>query len=490
MQASVSALLGITFAIPALAGDWKFTAGVGATETYTDNAALGTSGQQGGDFITSLMPSFSAKKEGARLKVDAQYSLQNTFYTRDSTRNALYHQLNARANLALYERALFLDTTATITQTAISPLNATGSDNINATNNIGNTRTFSIAPYWIHRFGSTATLNVRNTASYVSNDTAGFSNSTNNAFNASLSSGTNFGRYSWGINTLHQNTVFQDRSNVTLSTTSVNLGYLVSSRIRLTGTVGRENNRFATTTGTTPGGTFWNTSVSWAPSLRTSVDFGFGHRFYGNSWNFAFKTRGAFYTWTADYSESLNTSNNQTTNSGIGATTAQPLIASDLFLFNRNVLTNQVFLSKRFGTAFSWSKGRNDFRVDAFHARQTTQIDQATNTVTLNLGSGILSNPNDIFLLTDDFKQVGVSGSWRWKFAPLISSNILFGVTRNTFSGLNRIDTTSSLQVGLDRQFSSHLNGNVSLRHQNRNSNQSNSDFSENAISGSVYYKF
>lgn len=476
---SVFALSGM-----AQAADWKFTAGVGATETYTDNVGLGDSNRRQGDFITTITPTIGVNKTGARLKVDARYSLQNLFYANDSTRNSIFHQLNALANAELYENEVFLDTAAAVTQTAISPLNATGADTSNATNNIANVRTFSFSPYWLHRFGSTATLNVRETISRVSNDTNEFSNSTNNTFSAGLNSGSAFGKVSWGLSLLQQNSDFQDRSNVKLTTTSASLGYQVLPRVRVTGTVGRENNSFATTTGQTPGGVFWNTSVLWAPSTRTTLDFGFGHRFYGNTWNLAFKTRGPYSTWTADYIESVNTSNNQFSSSLSGTTLTQQSVE-----LSQNVLTNQVFLSKRFGTAFSWAKGKSDLRVDAYHSRQTTQIDRNTNT-RLNVGSVSLINNNDPFLLTNNLTQIGLSGTWNWKFSSNTSSNVSLGVTRSSYSDLNRRDTTSNLQVGLNRKFSPQLNGSVVLRHQNRDSDQSNADFSENALSGSINYNF
>lgn len=468
----------------ALAADWKFTAGVGVIETYTDNVALGASGARESDFITTITPTIGVKKTGARLKVDANYALQNLLYARDSARNTLYHQLNALANVELYENEVYLDTSAAITQAAISPLNATGANTSNATNNIANVRTFTLSPYWIHRFGSTATLNVRETIARITNDTNEFSNSTNNTFSAALTSGSAFGRVSWGLNLLQQNSDFQDRANVKLTTTSGSLGYLVSSRVRLTGTVGHESNSFATTTGETPGGFFWNTRVFWAPSTRTTLDIGFGHRFYGNNWSLAFKTRGPHSTWTADYSESLNTSNNQFASGASGTTLAQ-----QSFDLSRNVLTNQVFLEKRFGTAFSWTKGKSDFRVDAFHSRKTTQIDGNTNT-RINIGSVNLINNNDPFLATNNLTQVGVNGAWNWRFASNLSSNVSFGVTRNSYTDLNRTDTTSNLQIGLNRQFSSQLNGSVLLRRQNRDSDQSNADYSENALTGSINYKF
>ena len=486
---AIGAMLALALSGASVAADWKLTAGVGATETYTDNVALTASGSRSSDFVTSITPTVSAKKDGARLKVDAQYSLQNLFYARDSARNDILHQLSARANAELYAQEVFLDTTASISQTSLSPLGATGSNNINATNNLATVRSITLAPYWMHRFGSAATFNVRNTASRVSNDTNEFSNSTNNTLAAGLASGSAFGQVSWGLDYSNRSTDFQDRQKVTFAMTSASLGYLVTSRVRVTGTVGTESNQFSTTTGSAPGGSFWNTSVAWSPSMRTSIDLGYGHRFYGNTWSFAFKTRGKYSNWMADYSESLETSNSQFASSGLGVAGTQQQI-TDIFLFNRNILTNQVFLNKRFSTAFSWTKGRSAFSLGAFRSTQTTQIDQNTNTVVTRSVSGNLSNSNDIFLFTNDFKQVGVNGTWNWRLSPLISSNVTLGVTRNSFSDLSRTDTTSSLQVGLNRQFSSQLNGSLSLRHQNRDSDQGNNDFTENSLSGSINYNF
>lgn len=484
-QQAIGAVLTLALSGAAAAADWKFTAGVDAKETYTDNVALNASGTKASDFITSITPSFGVKKDGARLKVDAQYALQNLFYVQDSARNSLYHHLNAHAKAELYQQELFLDAAALVSQAVISPLVASGTDNLNATNNIANVRTFTLSPYWVHRFGSTAALNVRDSVSRISNDAGTISNSTNNALTAGLTSGSAFGRVSWGLNYSQQHSAYQNRSNVTLTTTTASLGYLLSARLRLTGAVGNENNQFSTNTGETPGGVFWNTTASWSPSTRTSVDFGFGHHFYGNSWNFAFKTRGPHATWSGDYSESLNTSNNQfATSALLGTTSTQQAVS-----LNQNILTNQVFLSKRFSTAFSWTKGKSDFKIDAFHSRQTTQIDQNTNT-SLTLASSSLINNSDIFLSTNNVNQIGVNGSWNWKFNPRISSNVSLGVTRNSYANLNRTDTTSSVQVGLNRKFSADLTGALSLRHQARSSDQNASDFTENSLSGSVNYKF
>ena len=474
----------------AWASDWKLGASVTARETYTDNVTLGAGGPAKSDWITEITPTFTAKKVGARLKVDASYSNQNLFYANDSNRNQTYHQLNAKANAELLENEVFLDTAATISQASISPLGASGVDNTSATGNVTSVQTFVVSPYWIHRFGSAATLNARYTISEVSNDSGIFSSSLSNSVNVSLNSGSDFGRVSWGLNYSDSIANYAGRSDVGFTSTSASLGYQVFHRVRLTGTVGDEQNSYASSAGTKTGGTFWNTTVTWAPSLRTTLDLGFGHHYYGSTRNMKFSTRGVYSQWTANYSEAVTTSNNQfgesnAVNLGTVRTTGQTAQLTT----NNNFLSNQVFLSKRFSTDFNWKKGKHDFSLGAFRSVQTTNIDTTANTSQQIAALGFSGSRTDVFLNTSEVKEVGVNASWRWRWTALTSSHISANLSRSSFPSLSRQDTISSLQFGLDRRFSPKLTGAVLLRHQVRDSNQ-NADYTENALSGSVTYTF
>lgn len=486
----IAAAVSLALSGSAWASDWKLGASVTARETYTDNVALSPKGSTKSDWITELTPTFTVKKVGARLKVDASYSNQNLFYANDSNRNQTYHRLNAQANAELLENEVFLDTAATISQTSISPLGASGVDNTSATGNVTSVQTFVVSPYWIHRFGSAATLNARYTISEVSNDSGIFSSSLSNSVNVSLNSGSDFGRVSWGLNYSDYIANYGDRSDVGFTSTSASLGYQVFHRVRLTGTVGDEQNSYASSAGTKTGGTFWNTTVSWAPSLRTSLDLGFGHHYYGSTRNMKFSTRGVYSQWTANYSEAVTTSNSQfgesnAVNLGTVKTTGQ---AAQLTT-NNNYLSNQVFLSKRFSTDFNWKKGKHDFSLGAFRSVQTTNIDTTANTNTQIVALGLSGSTSDVFLSTSEVKQVGVNASWRWRWTALTSSHISANLSRSSYPSLSRQDTISSLQFGLDRRFSPKLTGAVLLRHQVRDSNQ-NADYTENALSGSVTYTF
>lgn len=498
---------------PVWSSDWKLGASVTARETYTDNVTLGATGGSKGDFVTEVTPTLTARKDGARLKVDASYSNQNLAYAQDSSRNTTHHQLNAHANAELLENEIFLDTSASISQAAISPLAATGVDNTSATGNLTSVRAITVSPYWIHRFGSTATLNARYTISDVSNSSGALAGSSNSGTNLSLASGSAFGRVSWGLNYSEQIADYQDRSDVSFSTTSASLGYLVSTRLKLTGTVGTEKNSYVSSTGAKTGGEFWNVTGSWAPSTRTSIDVGFGHHYYGKTWNMAFKTRGSHSAWTADYAESVNTSNSQasfgrqasrsvvgfvpvppgatfsvdvttrtgTLLAGTPAPAGTEILVSGTLLFTdpTQILSNQVSLSKRFSTGFSWKKGRSGFNLNAYRSIQQALEDSTISSIQVN-------SP---FQNSSTIKQTGFSAGWTWDLTALMSSSVTGGVNRNSYPGLGREDTSTNLQLGLNRKFSPHLTGNVSLRRQMRDSNQS-ADFTENALSGSVTYTF
>lgn len=459
----------------AWASDWTLGASVTASETYTDNVALSTAGSAKSDWITAITPTVTAKKDGARLKVDANYSNQNLFYAADSARNTTHHQLSARTNMELVENELFIDATASITQAPISPLASSGIDNSNSSGNISSVRALNISPYWVHRFGSTATLNARYTASDVSNSNSALSGSRNSTTNISLGSGTDFGRISWGLTVADQSIDYKGRSDVAFSTASVGLGYLFSPGLKVVSTLGEESNRYASTTGTASKGVFWNTTTYWAPTIRTSLAVGFGHHYYGDSWNMAFRTRGAHAEWTADYSESVTTANSQ-----YGAVIpTQVGTLSGIYNDSTQIQTNQVFLNQRFTTAYSWKRGRSGITLNAFHTRQTAQ---ESGQITGVLNNGAFQNVNSI-------KQVGFNASWAWQWTPLMRSTISGGLSRNSYTELSRDDAMAHIQLGLNRKFSPQLSGVLTLRRQTRDSNQD-ADFNENALSCAVTYTF
>lgn len=474
----IGAMLALALANTAFAADWKFGAGVSAGETYTDNVALAPPGAAQSDWITQITPTFSAVKNGARFKADVRYSLQNLFYARDSNRNQIYHQLDARANTELYEKELFLDTNASIRQAATSPLGATGVNNTNATGNISNVRTLTVSPYWIHRFGSVATMNARVGVSDVGYSNASISNSTNTNTSMTLAGGSAFSQTPWALNYSDQKVNYTSRPDVEFTTTSASLGYLITPRIKLTGVTGYERNQYLYT-GSAPQGSFWEANVAWAISPRTKLEVGLGNHYYGKTKLLSFSTHGGHLEWKADYNESVTTSNSQaSTNTAYLVTSGGAPVG--IFVDPTQIQTNSVFLNKRFQTALIWTRGRSAISANVYHS---SQIALETGQVSSLLQNGAFQN-------TTSIKQRGVSAGWSYQLTPLMSANLSASLARSSYPGLGREDEDKVIQLGINRNLSPHLSGAINVRHQARDSNQSGADYTENALSGSVNYTF
>lgn len=486
----ISATLASLLAGSAAASDWKLSASVSAKETYTDNVALSPKANAKSDWITEITPTFSAEKNGARLKVKADYSYQTLVYANDATRNTNYHQLDAKANAELFKNEVFLDTTASIRQAATNPQGAVGTDNSSATGNVTNVQSFSLSPYWLHRFNTFANLNARLTLSDVSYSGSTFQGSTNISTNLGLASGPDFGKFSWALNYSDSKLDYSERPDSSFTSTSVTVGYLVTPRIRWSVTTGYEKADFPHT-GPAPEGTFWGTGVTWDISERSKLDVGISDRYYGRTGYLAFKTKGNYSEWTVDYNESVTTSNSQFSSSGYYGVLNNAGRLGDVGTYDQNLLSNQVYLSKRFATAFNWRKGKHDFGLGVNRSIQTTKISGSGSTTTQSLVTGnVGGTPPTVFSDTDTVKQVGFNAGWKWQWTEHINSNVAASMSRFDYPSLNRQDTFSSLQVGLDRKFSPKLTGSLSLRWQARDSNQHSNDYTENSLSGSLGYKF
>ncbi len=76
--------------------------------------------------------------------------------------------------------------------------------------------------------------------------------------NASLTSGTEFSKLSWGLNYSYQNAIVQNSDNVSFESYGANLGYALTRQFRLLGTVGYDKNDYATAApGADVSGSYW-----------------------------------------------------------------------------------------------------------------------------------------------------------------------------------------------------------------------------------------
>ena len=497
MLAQALLLAGITQ--PVLAADWTITPNLTASERYTDNVNLAPTGSPNrtSDFITEIRPGVSIYKNGRRLKVNINYSLQSLTYLNTTQNNALNHQLNGVVNAELLEDFLFLDLRSAIYQQNINALAPIGLGNTNATNNLTTVGTYSISPYIRKRFGTFADLNYRLSQSGVYYDTQGINNSTVQNVLGSLDSGSRFNDVFWGLDysyTKNKNTITPDTK---FEKGSATLGYALTPKFKVHATGGIERNNFISLGNSKVDGPFWNVGFDWAPTIRTQIGATVGQRFFGNTYSFNLTERTRRTTWNASYSEDITTTGAQSVafSGNIYLCNIQPPNAVSIGTFagfpvvfipggtpppaafgcalTNNIpatlnlsLSSDVFVAKNLMAGMSYNLGRSVFSLNAYNLRRDFQRGGSYD------------------------RQTGVFAGWSWRLTPLTSFNLNGNVTRIDVATSNQVNNFWALSAGLNRQFQPKLNGSVIVRHQEGTTNRPGGDYAENSITALINMSF
>ncbi len=495
--APVMLLTGV--ALPAMAADWTVTPNLTVSERYTDNVNLATSGQsKKNDFITEVRPGVQIYKDGARLKVRVNYSLQSLTYLNTSDNNAVNHQLSASANAELLKDFLFLDATTAVYQQNINALGPVGFGNTNATKNLTTVGTYDISPYIKKRFGSFADGDFRIRQSGVYYNSQGISNTLTNNVTGSLLSGSSFNDLFWGVNYSYTKNKNQFVADTEFESASATLGYALTRKLRVNATAGQERNNYISATGGKIDGPFWNAGFTWTPTSRTSVAATYGHRFFGRTYSFDLSERTRHTTWRAGYSEDLTTSSATSLSAGLvgGGYICQtiptgyayfpatqsptgfivliplndPVPADCQFAGNAYTpnlsLVNEVFILKNMTAGIGVNVGKSDYNLGFYDMRRDLQT----------------SGNYD--------RQSGINAGWNWRFAPRTTFNLLGNLSRIQVPSQNRKDDLWIISTGVTHQFQPKLTGSVFIRHQARSSNLPGNDFTENSITALVNMTF
>jgi uncharacterized protein (PEP-CTERM system associated) len=506
LAGAFSVFMAAAFALPAYAVDWRFAPSVSGYATYTDNANQSESNPEDA-LILGVTPGFTLRSEGSRrVQASLQYGLSGVARFGEDQSTDLNHNLGAVGKAELVEDFLFVDGTASISQELISLTGSPVSADINDSNRamVG---TYSISPYIQKRLGTFANAQARYTTSgaIFENDVA--ANSNVNALTAGLSSGTQFNNLSWGLNYSIRKAENQDADDTTFESASAQLGYALTRKFRVFGTVGQDWNDYISSTGTD--GSSYSVGIGWSPTRRTSVEASVGERYFGKTFSFSGSHRTRLSRWTVRYSEDVSDITQQLLEqssrifwvcggslfetpdinppsgetgcvgpisagqlalhfASYGVSTAD-LIAAGLLNI---ATTNGVFIIKSLNAGVSWDVGRLGFGLSA---QDTKRLYQA-------LGDA------------QDHVQA-LTGSVSYRLSPKTTANSSLSLTRNSLdsavtNGLAQEDDILSLNLGLNHRFADKLNGALNFRHTQRDSNAVDSDYAENSLTASVNLRF
>lgn len=502
--APVAAWVALAWPAPAHAAEWTITPGVDLKETYTDNVTLATPGNERNDFVTEITPNLSLKAAGARMKLSADYAMRNFFYARSSGASNRHHHLQAAANAELVENLLHVEGKASAGQQAVSPFGPQVAGTGHLTGNQADVRTYSISPYLRHRFGRTATAELRYSRDTVSADAGGLRDSESDRLRISVNSGTEFKTLQWDVLYDDQKIDYEVSDDVRTRQLSGSLRYALTSHVALTASAGYEDNNYASI-GKKPEGEFWMLGATWSPSERSSIALSAGRRFFGDTLSLGAQHRTRMTVWTVGYQEEITTTRSQflvpsaqdtaAFLNGLWASSVPDQAAREELVRNFireanlpstlavpvNSFTNRVFLQKSAHASVAIKGVRNTLMTSVYRIEREPQSTAAADT-SLTAGSAAL--------LGEATRQEGISTAWNLRLSPRTSVTASAGYSEVRSVATGRRDDNVTLRVGLSRQMQQKIKGGIELRRLEKHSSQTTGEFRESALAAFLQISF
>jgi len=474
--------------------DWDGSASLALSEIYSDNIRLSVADEES-ESITTITPGISLKGQGARLKLDLSYSMQNLFYAQNPDRNRINHQLQASEQGEVIKDLFYFDSNASISQQLTNPSEYFSQDNLNLSGQRDDVVTLQVEPYLKRTLGSYATAELRYLHGWVDYDATGVSDAESSIVSAYLTNGNEPTKLSWYLSYRQQNDIRDTGPDSERRSSSATISYRVMNTLSLVGYAGREDNNIQTSRASV-NGSYWSAGFNWQPGpkfsleattgenydqvqlnwnpmTRTSVNIGYSDRDVGlntsASWLAQISHRTRRSTWAFDYSEAV--------------TNAQQLALIDrtflgnvenpdtgeivpLFLDTYDI-TDGEFLRTRAQASVNYKTGKSNISLLAYNELRTYEV------------SG------------DELASEGGNISWRWQFASRTSSTI--SVNGQRFDVFNSADRRQNMtsRVSLARRLSSRMNTRVELsRYEVNTDNGSSETIVENRLGAYLNMSF
>lgn len=502
--AAPAAMLALLLA-PAAHAQWKVVPSVDLRETYTDNVRLESADSARSEFITELAPSLLVANDSPRLKLHAHATSHLYAYSdRVDNTNQSSSELQGDARAALINDLLYLDGAASIGQQAVSAFGPQVTNNNGyASANRAKVSTWRLSPSLRHRFGATATGELRYTRDSVKSGNALLGDSTSNTLAASLSSGPAFHAIGWDLQASRQDLDDSLARTFHIANSNATLRYRVTQTLGLSASAGYDQYDYPKPGGSNAGKSY-SLGFTWTPSLRTSIQASAGHRYFGPSYLLALSHRSRGTVWTINYNDAVTTTRDQLLiPAAVNAidvldklfATSIPdaearrqavqayILANGLppsLAHNINYFSNRFILQRQFQATVAFNTARTT-SVLALNASKRTGLSSA------EVDSPL---PGSVPTLNDDTKQAGASVLVSYRLSPRSAANLALSDSRSESLTTGIKDNRKSVSLSMNSQIQRKLKGAVELRHtQGDVAVVGGRTYRENAVSASLSYQ-
>lgn len=278
------------------------------SETFSDNYNASAT-QAESDLITRVTAGLGWRARSGALRGYLDYALTGVVYARHSDRNDLQNALSANVTADLIDNRLQLQSSASITRSAISAFGVQPGGSGDANSNVTETRTLQIAPTLRGPIGSELVYVAKLGHAITSSANAGIGDSTASTASVHLEPSTR-ARLGWSLDASHLTSAFKQGRTTQNDRLYGGLSLSVDALdLQLTATGGAERSNLLSLDRTST--TTWGVGAVWVPSPNTRVAAEYEDRFFGSSHALSVEHRTARTIFRLRSSRSLSTSGSQ-----------------------------------------------------------------------------------------------------------------------------------------------------------------------------------
>lgn len=411
---------------------WKRDLRLDLGLVISDNVLLQGRGNERADVVFRTAPSIGLRRTTGRLRFDGRYSPVILGYLNDALEESLFNVLNAKATYELVDNRAFIDATAFMNQTFLSPFGSQPAEFATGTFNRIEVRTFSVSPFITGSLAGGGRYRIRNDNSYTSFAAQSAFSITTTGVSGEVS-GSRGSLVSLGADGAYSLSSYGSGAELLNQSANVRATLNASQEFVPYVTGGYESNEFflALFQGPRYGGGF-----KWLPSPRTAVDFKIEKRYFGTSvdLNASYRTRLSLWSLRAYRTDRITPAAG-----GFGAASLSTRdFLSDLLRTQfadeaeRQIAVERLLSAGLFPSTLSQQAALASPRVLLVEGVEpSVALTGVRNTGLATIfwrrnsplsGNGSV-NVTDIFNTINAFEQVGFSLTWSHKLTPQTSAS-------------------------------------------------------------------
>jgi len=420
-------------------------ASISSSLYYSDNIDSSATGRE--DFFLTVTPGINFQKDGSRVKSNLTYSATGFLYASHSDKDEIRHRLNATAESEIVKHSLFLDLDAGVSQQLLDPNRY--SDGVSGSDNLTQTYTYGISPYWRKKWSKYAESVLRYNYNELKYDNSNLDDSRQYNVSFDVSSGRAFDAILWSLDYRHSETLYERNENNIADTIRLVLTHPYSRQLDFRFTTGYEDYG---STQVTPGDG-WAFGIKWLPNARNILDLDIGRRFFGTAYKFDYEHKGKRLNWHLSYDEDITNQRDRIRSNGLGQV---------------GVITTPIFTNQNQTELYLTRIGRSDLNY-SYH-KSTFQWG-------LYLERRYYEDADE-----EDEDSYGTDLSWGLRVGrkTTMNTSISWGFFNDVRANTSRVRTT--LTWSLNRRITPNTSGYINTSFQNYDADTQVNSYTENRI--------